>query len=157
ATGYFATTVRKANDVQQGTGTRGMVLAQQDPLDHETTIEYDPFELLPVKVTDPLKLEVSATYNKRLLQPEEVTDPNGNTATVEYNPIGLLAKTWIRGKPANEGDSQRPSVELTYDFRAFEQRAEPISVRTLRYERHDTDPDDTGATIETREYSDGFG
>src|SRR5262249_50112736 len=50
-----------------------------------------------------------------------------------------------------------PSVELTYDFRAFEQRAEPISVRTLRYERHDTDPDDTGATIETREYSDGFG
>lgn len=161
APGYLATTVRRAYDFQRVTGSRGMVRAQQDPLGHETTVDYDAFELLPVKVIDPVGLEVAATYSKRLLQPEVVTDPNGNTTTVEYNPIGLLAKTWIRGKQVGEGDSQRPGVELTYDFLAFEQRREPISVRTLRYEHHDTDltipPALRNATIETREYSDGFG
>src|SRR5262249_41845795 len=140
APGYFATPVRKAYDVQLGTGNRGLVLAQQDPLAHQTTIGYDAFDLSPVRVTDPVNLEISATYNQRVLQPEQITDPNGNTTKVEYNPIGLLTKTWVKGKQANEGDAERPSVELAYDFRAFEQRGEPISVRTLRYEQHDTGP-----------------
>ncbi len=161
APGYFATTARKAYDFQLGAGNRGIVRDQQDPLGHEMTIDYDAFELMPVKVTDPIGLEVSAVHNKRLLQPEQVTDPNGNTTTVEYNPIGLLTKTWVRGKQAGEGDSQRPGSELTYDLLAFEQRAEPISVRTLRYEHHDSDltvPQALrSATIETRQYSDGFG
>jgi RHS repeat-associated protein len=155
ATGYFANTTRKVYDFQRGSGSRGMARAQRDPLGHETTIDYDPFDLLPLKVRDPVGLEVSGTYNYRLLQPRQVTDSNGNTTTAEYNPIGLLAKTWVRGKQANEGDSQRPSVKLSYDFLAFERGVGPISVRTLRYERHD--PNDADATIETREYSDGFG
>ncbi len=157
AAGYFATTAQKAYDVQRGTGTRGLVLARRDPLGHETSVDYDAFDFLPVQVTDPVDLAVSATYDYQSFQPKQITDSNGNTAVMEYNPLGLLARTWVKGKQANEGDFQRPSVELAYYFRTFEQRAEPISVRTLRYERHDTDPDDTGDTIETREYSDGFG
>jgi RHS repeat-associated protein len=162
--GYFATTARKAYDFQRGTGTRGMVLAQLDQLGHETDIDYDQFELMPVKATDPIGLEISATYNYRVLQPEQMIDPNGNQTTIEYNPVGLLTKSWIQGKEADEGDQTRPSIELRYDFLAYRNSAlinptdpKPIFVRTVRYERHDTDPDDTGETIETREYSDGFG
>jgi RHS repeat-associated protein len=157
AAGYFAATQRRAYDVQLGTGTRGLVAAQRDPLGHDSAVRYDAYDLLPVKVTDPLKLEVSTTPNYRVLQPEVVTDPNGNTSRVAFNPIGLVEKVWVHGKTASEGDALRPSVALSYDFLAFERSGQPISVRTLRYERHDTDIDDTGATIETREYSDGFG
>jgi RHS repeat-associated protein len=157
AAGYFTTTVCKAYDFQLGPGGLGLALTQRDPLSHETTIEYDSFKLMPVKVTDPVNLEMSAAYNYRVLQPATVTDPNGNKTMMEYSPIGLPVKTWVKARQAGEGDQLRPSVELTYDFLAFEQRAEPISVRTLRYERHDSDPDDAGETIETREYSDGFG
>ena len=161
APGYFAATVRKANDIQRGIGARGLVVAQRDPLGYETAIQYDRFELLPLKITDPVHLEVAASYNYRLLQPEQVTDPNGNSTVAAYSPIGLLAKTWVKGKAANEGDAVRPSVELTYDFLAFEKSGEPMSVRTLRYEHHDADayasPAERTKTIETREYSDGFG
>src|SRR5262249_45515622 len=146
AEGYFAATQRRGYDVQLGTGTRGLVAIQRDPLGHDATITYDVYELLPLKVTDPLQLAISATPNYRVLQPEVVTDPNRNSSRVAFNPIGLVEKMWVWGKTANEGDRLRPSVELTYDFLAFERSGQPISVRSLRYERHDTDIDDSGAT-----------
>jgi hypothetical protein len=93
-----------------------------------------------------------------VLQSEVVTDPNGNTSRVHFNPIGLVEQIWVRDKSGGEGDAQHPSVEMSYDFLAFERSGQPICVRTLRHERHDTDPDYTAsATIEAREYSDGFG
>src|SRR5262249_23077595 len=93
-------------------------------------------------------------------------DPNDNVTEFKFSPIGLLTKTYLRGKLSrnNEGDRSDPSTELTYDFLAYHnskladsESPEPIFVRTVRRVRHDTDPDDTGETIETREYSDGFG
>jgi hypothetical protein len=156
--GYFAATQRRAYDVQLGTGTRGLVATQRDPLGRDSTITYDSYDLLPLKVTDPLKLEISTTSNYRVLQSEVVTDPNGNTSRVHFNPIGLVEQIWVRDKSGGEGDAQHPSVEMSYDFLAFERSGQPICVRTLRHERHDTDPDYTAsATIEAREYSDGFG
>jgi RHS repeat-associated protein len=157
AAGYFADVQRNATDVQLGTGTRGLLAAARDPLGRERTITYDAFALMPVKVTDALQLEVSARPNYRVLAPDQVTDPNHNTTRVTYSPIGLVERVWMSGKDASEGDALRPSVEMSYDFLAFERAGQPIVVRTLRYEHHDSDPADTGAAIETREYSDGFG
>ena len=144
---------------------KGLLIAQRDPLDHETTIDYDAFNVLPTTVTDPLKLQTKATYNYRVMQPKQVMDPNENVTEFGFSAIGLLTDTWVKGKVGgNEGDRTRPSTQLFYDFLAYRKSVtadpahpQPVSVRTLRAIRHDSDPADTGETIETREYSDGFG
>jgi len=144
---------------------KGLLIAQRDPLDHETTIDYDAFNVLPTTVTDPLKLQTKATYNYRVMQPKQMTDPNGNVTEFGFSAIGLLTETWVKGKVSgNEGDRARPSTKLFYDFLAYRKSVaidpahpQPINVRTLRAIRHDSDPAGTGETIETREYSDGFG
>lgn len=143
----------------------GLVIAQKDPLGHETKIVYDRFGVLPETVEDPVGLRTKAEYNHRVMQPERVTDPNGNVIEFRFSPIGLPTESWIKGKlTQHEGDRVRPSTKLTYNFLAFwssKQRdpakPKPIVVRTIRQVRHDTDPDDAGDIIETREYSDGFG
>ena len=54
-----------------------------------------------------------------------------------------------------------PSVRLTYDFLDFDKAAQPVSVRTVRRVHHVTESDvplpERDDTIETVEYSDGFG
>lgn len=155
--GYFAAAARTEYDFQSGKGTRGMALAQRDALDNASAIEYDEFQLFPRKATDPLTLEVTADYNYRVGFPASVTDVNDNTTIAEYTPIGQIARTWRRGKAAAEGDALRPGSELRYDLRAFELRGEPAGVRTIDYERHDTDAANTGDAIETQTFSDGYG
>jgi RHS repeat-associated protein len=144
---------------------RGLIVAQRDPLEHETTIAYDTYSVLPETVTDPVKLETTVTYNYRVLQPKTVTDPNANITEFGFSPIGLLTDIWVRGKPGGtEGDGSRASTHISYDFLAYHNSVladpanpQPIAVRAIRAVRHDRDPADTGETIETREYSDGFG
>lgn len=145
--------------------SQGLVIAQRDPLDHETTIAYGNYGVLPETVTDPVKLETAASYNYRVMQPDSVTDPNKNVTEFRFSPIGLLTEIWIKGKQnQNEGDQIRASTQLSYDFLAYRNSIladpadpQPIEVRTVRYVRHDSDPADTSESIETREYSDGFG
>lgn len=153
ATGFFVATERRRydfHDTPNGKG-RGLVLAKRDPLGNDITITYDTYALLPEEVIDPAGLKTKASYNYRVLQPKEVTDPNGNQTRFAFTPIGLLKETRV------QGDQQRPSVKMEYDFLAFANREQPIFVRTIRQVYHDTDPDDTGETITTLEYSDGFG
>ena len=145
--------------------SRGLVTAQRDPLDHQTSIGYDKYGVLPETVTDSIKLETRAEYNYRVMQPEAVTDPNKNVTEFRFSPIGLLTEIWVKGRSSgNEGDQNRASTQLSYDFLTYRNSVvadptdpQPIGVRTVRYVRHDTDPADIGESIETREYSDGFG
>lgn len=168
---YFVATERRYYDFQSGDGSaRGLVLAMRDPLGLEatrdTTIAYDAYDLLPKTVTDPAGLITSATYDYRVLQPRQVTDPNGNQSNFTFSPLGLLTETWVKGNPQKvEGDRQRPSTRLEYDFLAFDHSPPnhrlPIFVRTIRHTHHDTETDvplpKRDETIESREYSDGFG
>ena len=166
AGGYYVATERRRFDFH-GTGTvRGLALASVDPIRTLTVLEYDqPYEMLPVAVTDGVNLSVRASHNYRVLQPETLIDANGNRSNASYSPIGLVTATWTRGKSTeSEGDILRPSVRLEYDFLAYARgkqqnppRLHPICVRTRRWLRHDSDPEDRGETIETRDYSDGFG
>lgn len=145
--------------------SRGFVIAQRDPLDHETNIAYDKYGVLPETVTDPINLEMKAAYNYRVMQPEAITDPNKNITEFRFSPIGLLTEIWVKGKSnGNEGDQNRASTQLSYDFLPYQKsivadptNPQPIGVRTVRYVHHDADLADTGESIETREYSDGFG
>jgi len=160
--GYYVETAQ-ALDVQLPLvdSNRGLLMVTRNPLGRETTIDYDVFALMPILVTDPVGLTTSAEYDYRVMQPFQVTDPNGNVTEFTFTPLGLLRETFVRGTEPTEGDSQLPSVRLEYAFLAFVTDGQPISVRTIAREHHDTDTDvplpERDATIETLEYSDGFG
>ncbi|OQW39773.1 MAG: hypothetical protein A4S08_06030 [Proteobacteria bacterium SG_bin4] len=172
AEGYFVLTASKRYDFHNATGKgHGLTLAQRDPFGHETTIDYDAYQLLPVKVTGPTGFTTQAEYDMRVFQPKRVIDPNNNVSEVTYSPSGLMSKTWMRGKrdaspqdPRNSGDREIPSLVMEYDLRAYYDSKrltpndpQPVFVRAIRRVFYDSDPDDTGETIEAREYSDGFG
>jgi RHS repeat-associated protein len=159
--GFYAAAGQQYDFHLNLTTARGLPVATRDPLGRETTISYDAFDLLPVAVTNPAGLTTSAEYDYRVMQPQRVTDPNGNVTDFTFTPLGLLHETFLRGKQSNEGDSQLASIRLEYDLLAFVTDGQPISVRTIAREHHDTEADvplpERDATIETVEYSDGFG
>ncbi len=228
--GYYADTRRQRFDFQEGNSRhqRGVVIATQDPLGHQTAITPDSFWLLPERVTDARGLEILAEYDYRVMQPRRVTDPNENRTQYTFTPLGLLDAIWVQGKGGeNIGDVTRPSTRFEYNFapyvrftiplslqsdldggllssnlrQMFQRRelplaadatvesldpgrawlirsdkrtfmldvedgqiavsAQPISVHTLRQVCHDSQtdisPPERDKTIETREYSDGFG
>jgi RHS repeat-associated protein len=163
AAGYFVATERRKYDFHDGTG-RGLTRVKRDSLDRDVTVTYDkPYDLLPVEVIDPAALKTKARYNYRTLQPRKVTDPNENSTRFVFTPLGLLGSSCVYGENG-EGDQHQPSVQLRYDFLAYRNtegppsdKRLPIFVRTIRNVFHDTDPDDTGETIDSYEYSDGFG
>lgn len=167
--GYFASTGAKRYDFQTAAEPpRGLVLAQRNPLGHETTIAYDHYHLLPTEVAAPnpdRKLITRAEYDYRVLQPKRVIDPNGNETRMDFSPSGLVQAIWASGNLAKmEGDRKEPSTRFEYQLRAFHdsKRADPahpqpVYARAIQRLFHDTDPGDTGETLESRDYSDGFG
>ena len=163
AGGWYAQTFRAEFDFQGPSPVKppqGLLLAQRDPLGHTTRIDAADYlyGLLPLIITGATGMVTSATYNLRVLQPLQLTDPNGNQIEISYAPSGLVSDTFLRGKAGkDEGDSKQPSLSLRYDLRAFHERRQPVVVRRIQREFHDSDPADTGQTIEMREYSDGFG
>jgi YD repeat-containing protein len=165
ACGYFVATERRRYDCQDSPGGegRGLLLATRDPLGRETTINYDDYGLLPAEVTDPAGLTTAASYDYRVFQAREVVDPNGNRTAFTFTPLGLLASAAVMGKVGeNTGDTpEAPGSQLIYDFMAFAERGQPVSVRTVRRAHHVNDADvslpDRDEIIETIEYSDGFG
>jgi RHS repeat-associated protein len=164
ARGYFAETTCHRYDFHDDPMTaRGLPLVLRDPLGRDTSIVYDTFALLPVTVTGPTGLTIEARYDYRVLQPDLLTDPNGNREAFAFTPLGLLERRAVMGKEGEDlGDTlDAPGTRLTYDFLAFNERGQPISVRKLVREHHVHDTDvplpDREATTETVEYSDGFG
>jgi YD repeat-containing protein len=165
ARGYFVATERRRYDCQDSPGGegRGLLLATRDPLGREATINYDDYDLLPMEVTDPAGLTTGASYDYRVFQPREVIDPNGARSAFTFTPLGLLASGAVMGKVGeNAGDTpQAPGSQLVYDFLAFAERGRPVYVRAIRRAHHINDTDvplpERDETIETVEYSDGFG
>ena len=165
ARGYFVTTARQQYDFQaseDGQG-RGLLQVTRDPLGRDATITYDEFELFPLSVTDTIGLTTEAVYDYRVMQPERVIDPNGNRQVFQFTPLGLLASTAVMGKVSEGvGDTlDAPGTQLIYDFLAFEERQQPISVRTIQREHHVNDVEiplpQREETLSSVEYSDGFG
>ena len=166
--GYYVASQQKKFDFQAGTANpRGLMVGMRDPLGNESKIIAYAYDLLPLSVKDPIGLEIHAEYNYRVLQPFKVTEPNGNYSKVNFSPMGLVTSTWIKGKNS-EGDQTFPSARLEYDFLAFANSKaidpdipEPVYVHTIRRCHHDGETDVDSAerdrTIESREYSDGFG
>jgi hypothetical protein len=103
----------------------------------------------------------------RVLQPRLATDVNGNRTAFAFGPLGLLERTAVLGKDGESaGDTlEQPGTRHVCDFLAFvnspPDHRQPVAVRTLRRAHHvsdvDVPPDERDTTIETVEYSDGFG
>ncbi len=163
ATGYFAATERRAYDFHDGAGGkgRGLVRIKRDALYHDTAIGYDVYDLLPITVTDAAGLQTKASYDYRVLQPKEITDPNGNLTVDTYTPLGLLASTAFIDKDGKGDTPDKPSTRFEYHFLDVIYQGQPIAVRTIRRVYHATDTaiplPEPDQTIETCEYSDGFG
>jgi hypothetical protein len=165
AQGYFAHTARVAFDFHTpGVPRRGLPVTMRDPLGNDTTIAYDsPYHLLPVQVTDAVGLTMSTEYDYRVLQPRMVTDSNGNRRAATFNPLGLVTATAIMGKVGElVGDTlEKPGSRLEYDFFAFVNQQQPVFVRSIVRQHHVTETDvslpERDETIETIQYSDGFG
>jgi YD repeat-containing protein len=159
--GYYASGARSRYDFHDPARVaRGLALTTRDPLGGDSGVVYDAHDLLPVRVTNPAGLATDATYNYRLLQPREVTDINGNIASFEFSPIGLVTAQFLRGKN-QEGDRVNPSVRMEYDLQAFIERRQPVFVRSIRRFHHDSETDvavaERDQTVVSIEYSDGFG
>jgi RHS repeat-associated protein len=162
-TGYFVATERRLYDFHDDPGGkgRGLIKTKRDPLGHDTSIDYDSYELLPITVTDAAGLDTQASYDYRILQPKEATDPNGNLTIDAFTPLGLLESTAVIGKNGEGDTPDKPSTQFDYSFPDFAIQPGPIFVRTIRRVHHVTDTSiplpERDETIETVEYSDGFG
>ena len=159
--GYYIQGERRRYDFHDPSRTaRGLPVVSRDALGAETAIDYDSFDLLPVRVTDAVGLTTEAAYDYRVLQPRDITDANGNTTTFTFSPVALPVAQFARGKNG-EGDRANPSVHMEYDLLAFNDRRQPIFVRSIRRAHHDSETDVPPArrdeTTSTIEYSDGFG
>jgi RHS repeat-associated protein len=164
ARGYFAQASRVEFDFHTpGVPHRGLPVAMRDPLGSDTTIGHDAFQFLPIGVTDPVGLTTRAECDYRVLQPRMVTDANGNRRAVTFSPLGLVTATAVMGKEGElAGDTpDAPGDRLDYDFFAFVNRRQPVYARRVVREHHVNETDvplpARDETIETVEYSDGFG
>ena len=159
---WYIDTQRQRFDFQAGiTNPRGLLVAMQDALGNETRIEEYDHQLLPTRIRDAASMQTTADYNYRVLQPARITDPNGTSAYVVYSPLGLPLKQFVRGIDAhgNEtlgGTEEKPEIRFLYDFLYFEREGKPIFVQTQRRIHHASD-DLSDDTIDTYEYSDGYG
>lgn len=183
-TGWYAQSGRTKYDWQDSSiaKPRGLVLETKDIYNAWASIEYDAYQMLPVKATQYLyayggsgnSLETTAVYDYRIMQAKMITDPNGNRAVFDFTPLALMKQSGIIGKlNANEGDiiseapfAYKPSVHMEYDFFAFKNASNPVWVKTIQHERHYQDipaynPLDPLAELDPQimkvEYTDGFG
>lgn len=165
--GYYADTLRRR------LSRSGVVLGVQDAFQHETRIELDDYELLPVKIilpkgtpdTNTDNMVIQAAYNYRVLQPESMTEPNGNSTHLIYNSIGLPCKQFVaaRGEQPNVIFGREPEISYEYNFVNFAlatgdvSSLRPVFVHTKRRIQHAREVNASDEVIESREYSDGFG
>ena len=141
---------------------RGVVVTSRDALGTEVRLHPDRWWFLVERFTDGAGLTTSGTLDYRVCQPTRITDPNGNDMFMEYTPFGLASQSWSVSRDGTEGGTRaKPDVSFAYDFDAYVRtragpEPQPISVRATKRVWHARGaPSDE--TIETVEYSDGFG
>jgi RHS repeat-associated protein len=71
-----------------------------DPLGAVSRVEYDDYDLLPVKTVDPVGNTTRADNDYRVLLPATMTDPNLNRAAAAFDALGLVTASALQGKAA---------------------------------------------------------
>ncbi|GAB1312346.1 SpvB-domain-containing protein [Madurella fahalii] len=83
--------------------------ASVDAFGNQSTVEMDPYRMLPVKVTDAVGNVTVAANDYRTMMPAMVTDPNGNRTGVRYGPLGDRLAVARMGK---DGEQLGDDLEL---------------------------------------------
>lgn len=113
------------------------IIEVHDILGNVTTLNYDADGLLLESAVDPLDNTVTAENDYRVLAPVLVTDPNGNRQAFAFDPLGMVVKTAVMGKEADDdGDTlEDPTVEFEYQLDQWAEE-EPVYVHTKARETH---------------------
>ena len=147
-----------------------------------TTYEYDPYFLLPVKVTDALNNQIVVEkVDYQTLQAQRIRDINQNISEVLFDPMGMVIVTSFYGTENGESKGFAPLEEYQvqelpeleelianpqdylqgaasyfyYDLFAWKNRNVPVHAVNLIAEDY---PNNDNARILTQiSYSDGFG
>jgi hypothetical protein len=69
-----------------------------DQRNTETVVTFDDHRLLVVETLDALGNTVRAQNDYRVLAPHLMTDPNGNRSEVEFDVLGMVVATAVKGK-----------------------------------------------------------
>ncbi len=156
---YFKSTLNKyAFQIGGDTRFEGLLVEIKDPLENSTKVDYDKYDLFPVKVTDAAGNVTSADYNYKYFVPSVVTDINGNKSNFEFNSIGLPAKIWKVSADGTEGGTQlKPDLSFSYSLIYNPVLRQPVSVTTEARIENALTPGSSNKKIKTVEYSDGFG
>ncbi|MCK5241622.1 VCBS repeat-containing protein [bacterium] len=162
-TGYYACPSMSKYDFQEQDidSPRGLLLQSRDTFNNYTSISYDDFKTMPVKVIDPIGLQSLAEYDYRMMQPSSIQDPNGNTIHFVFSALGLMIKQYLSGQKAEGGTQDKPELSFTYDLFAYQntrdsREAIPSWVHSTKRVYHAKD-NLLDEVIEARQYSDGFG
>jgi RHS repeat-associated protein len=169
--GYYVDVKRRGYDFQ-ATGApphglsawpqRGVVVASQDARCTPLALEPDRYWLFVARTVDAVGLETAVTHNYRVGKPSAITDVNGNRKFMQYNATGLPTSTWAASANGTKGGTvDKPDIQYSYDLDAYHRsrttpNPQPASVRTTKRVWHSKD-NFSEETLETVEYSDGFG
>jgi RHS repeat-associated protein len=84
-------------------------LRYRDAFGHDTSVGFDPDDLLIVETRDALGNRITVDANDyRVLQPRLVSDPNRNRTEVAFDTLGMVVGSAVMGKPPPapaEGDT----------------------------------------------------
>jgi hypothetical protein len=165
--GYFVTKNSTLYDFHNGPGGKGLPLVKRDPIGKENTVDYDEFDLMPVRISDPVGLTREVINDYKVFKPVRSIDINGNHAKVTYTPLGYVETIVSMGKPGeNVGDSEAvPGKKMRYDFLNYQDKPpslrKPIGIFAEVREYHVNDSnapaDKKDNTITKVEYCDGIG
>jgi hypothetical protein len=136
--GYYTSAQRTRFDFHDSPDAKGLPVAMRDVFDHEASIEYDDYQLLPVKVTDPVGMETSFGVRLPRAATQAGHGPEQNSSAFAFTPLGLMHKTALLGKDqGSEGDTlDDPGVLLEYDLFAFKNSGSPVWVKTTQRVHH---------------------
>ena len=130
-----------------------MPIKQIDPMGNETSLLYDTYKLLPIKVTDALLYETHITNDYANMQAVKVVDPNANGIEMKLNGLGMPLKQWLFSSQG-EGDTlSSPTIEYEYSLDNWTENSEPIFVHVTAKTEHGTCND----FLHTYEYTSGLG
>lgn len=125
-------------------------VAYEDNFGHLTKVFYDPNRLFVERAIDAADNEtVVEAFHYRTLAPWLLRDPNGNRSGVRFDALGLVHRTFVMGKAAEQrGDflfldsleatpQDEPTTRLEYEFRYFDSGGKlPNRVKVESREQH---------------------
>src|SRR5439155_26465500 len=87
--GWYVSERRRYDFQEAGATPRGRITIHRDELEHDTSVSYDSYELLPAKVSDPRGLHTQAAWDYRWFRPKALVKASGGRISYSYSALGV--------------------------------------------------------------------